>query len=114
MQNGLSGDLIDMRVSSSGTLSIEIRGRLTRYEVPRIYRRLKKELNSRAIAGVELNLFNVSTVDTAGVALFVALCREAKKRGISFKLKNPSEHAVRVIKLARLENLLLENRTGEG
>jgi anti-anti-sigma factor len=57
--------------------------------------------------GVTLDLRKVTRIDAAGLATLITLYCEACKAGRRFRISNPSRHVAELLKLVRLDRLLV-------
>lgn len=72
---------------------------------------LKGQLIALAPCGgrdIELDLSNVTSLDTAGVQVMLMLRRLAHSKGVPFRLVAPSAAAVEVLELCGLHSLIAE------
>lgn len=111
MSGKIAGEepFLNIERSNEDKIMVSIKGNLTRNEVSQVYGRIKKDLKAAKAASIVVDLSELDSIDTAGVAMFVALCRNARRNKAEFWLENPNERTLRVIKLARLDRLLLKN-----
>lgn len=58
---------------------------------------------------VRVDLSRVSTMDTAAIAVFVECLRVAKDHGVTFAVTRPTECALRLLRLTKLDQLLNES-----
>jgi anti-sigma B factor antagonist len=96
-------------------LSIHLEGRLDRQTVPKIRKELLKSAKKSGADKVEVDLSQVSGMDTAGIALMVELFRVLWKRDGKLRLTGLNRQTIKMIQLSRLDALFqLNNEVGEG
>jgi len=86
-------------------MTVHLEGRLDRHTVPAIRRELLSSMRGRKLKKYEIDLSQVSSLDTAGIALMVELLRILLSGKREFQLTGLSESAVKMIRLSRLEAL---------
>lgn len=64
------------------------------------------ELAPGSGADIEIDLSNVTALDTAGVQIMLMLRRLAHSKGVAFRLVSPSPAAVEVLELCGLRSLI--------
>lgn len=95
--------------SNGGKLTVHLKGSLTKDNVVSIRKEIEKAFFEKSPNCVTIDLSDATSMDTAGVALLVILCRICKSRDINFRIVNPDDKVRKVIRLAQLEQLLLGN-----
>ena len=100
------GSSWDIEVRNQGPVKIiKLRGRLSLGEpVDRVRATLEDALNAGNNC-IVLDLSELATVDSSGIGLLVMYLNNAKQRGGSLKLLNPSKFAVQTLKMIGLLNL---------
>ena len=53
-----------------------------------------------------LNVAGLTSIDSAGLGMFIVAADTAKKAGLSFTLRGPSGHVRKLIELAKLDKLI--------
>ena len=53
-----------------------------------------------------LNLSGLSSVDSAGLGMFIIAAETAKKAGMSIMLRSPSGHVRKLIELSKIDKLM--------
>ena len=93
-------------------VSIHLEGSLDRQTVPKIRKELLKSAKKSGASRVEVDLSRVSGLDTAGIALMVELLRALSNRDGKLRLTGLNEHAIKMIRLSRLDALFQVNYQG--
>lgn len=84
----------------------EVDGVLDRHSVPAVRKLLHKIMKLSRIKHVEIRVSRVTSIDTAGVALLVDCLRIQKKKAGDLAIVELSQEALRMIRLARVEDIL--------
>jgi anti-anti-sigma factor len=102
------GDLVqsDTFRIQSDTTSVELIGILDRVAVPDARRLLIDIAQKSGTRYFDVDLAQVSSLDTAGIALLVELLNNLSRRGKELRLTNPNEPVKQMIHLARLDRIL--------
>jgi len=97
---------LDVEVRTQGAVKIiTLRGRLSLGEsVDKVTGALKDLLNAGHIYFL-VDLQEVPAIDSSGIGLLVRYLTNAKQKGGSLKLLNPSKFAVQTLNLVRVLNL---------
>lgn len=53
-----------------------------------------------------LNVAGLTSIDSAGLGMFIVAADTAKKAGLSFTLRGPSGHILKLIELSKLDKLI--------
>ncbi len=97
---------VTIRNRDSHRVEIEIQEALDRNTVPGIRRELRKILKKKAAREIDILAHGVSAIDTAGVALLLETWTTLEKKSGVLRLRGLNEGALRMIRLARLEDVL--------
>jgi len=97
------GLTIDKEKSPSGFL-IRVVGEVDLYSSPELRKAILKAIPS-ADGGLEINLAEVTYIDSSGVATLVEGLRSAREHGTGFVLVAPSQAVIQVLELARLDSI---------
>lgn len=82
---------------------VQVRGDVDMESSPRMLAEIQHNL--RRGAAVEVDLADVTYIDSAGVAVLVQGLKGARKRGLNFRLRNLSKRVIAVLRLAHLLQL---------
>ena len=88
------------------TTSVELIGVLDRMAVPEARRLLIKLAHRSSSRCFDVDLAQVSELDTAGVALLVELSKDLSRRGRELRLSNLNLPVKRMIRLAGVDRML--------
>jgi anti-anti-sigma factor len=91
---------IQLKQQKKGVTHLAIQGELTIYSVLEHKQALSQYLNSAK--DVQIDLADVTEIDSAGLQLLMFLKQEAISRDISFSLSQHSEAVVEVLELLNL------------
>lgn len=94
IESEVKGDVIVIRVDGDVDL----------YSSPELRTAVLKAV-PRAAAGVEVDLGQVTYMDSSGVATLVEGLRSANEHEVRFTLSEPSEAVMKVLELARLDSV---------
>ncbi len=94
---------IEKRESPEETL-IAVHGKVTLYSSPELRAQLL-EAAAGASSGVAVDLSQVGYIDSSGVATLVEGLMKAREHETAFTLAEPSEAVMRVLELARLDDV---------
>lgn len=98
---------MNRQVIRNGHLVVKIDRDLNLWSVPEIRKRILKVARSRKnIHTLGIDLTDVKSLDTAGLALLVEIYRLLRRRGGRFYLVGFGNHIEKMIRLAGLEGLL--------
>ncbi len=89
----------------SEKLLVEINEYLDWETVPEIRKALLKAIKKNPPGCVEIHAHGLKSIDTAGLALLVETWRIMQKRSSSLRLIGLNEAALRMIRLARLDDV---------
>lgn|GEM_PF-2645891 len=95
-----------LRDQDSQKVVLEIQDALDRNTVPEIRKQILKIIKKRDIRQVDILAHGVTSMDTAGVALLLETWRTLEKKSGALKLRGLNEGALRIIQLARLNDVL--------
>lgn len=110
----MEGESLHLRLQRKepDEMSVRLEGPLDRQTVPAIRKELLASVKGREIKEVEIDLSEVSSLDTAGIAVMVEVMRILSGKQGRLRLTGLSEHAIKVIHLSRLDALFgLDNRS---
>ena len=102
-----------MKVESEerdAVIVIRVEGDVDLYSSPEL-RSAVLEAVPRASAGVEVDLGEVTYMDSSGVATLVEGLRSANEHEVRFTLTKPSEAVMKVLELARLDSVFEVRRS---
>lgn len=88
--------------SNAGHVTLRIRGEVDLSSSPRLRDTILERL---AGADLDIDLSATNYIDSSGLATLVEGLKRSKKAGREFRLVDPSEAVLRVLRLARLDNL---------
>jgi anti-anti-sigma factor len=71
-----------------------------------VFRRLLEEMLAAKTAHWVLDVSGLSSVDSAGLGMFIIAMENAKKAGASLVLKAPNEHVRKLIELSKMDKLI--------
>jgi len=97
---------MNRQVIRNGHLVVRIDGDLNLWSVPEIRKRILKVARRKNIHTLGIDLTDVKSLDTAGLALLVEIHRLLRRRGGRFYLVGFDNHIEKMIRLAGLEGLL--------
>lgn len=97
------GLTIENEKSPTGSL-IRVAGEVDLYSSPELRKAILKAVPS-AEGGLEIDLAEVTYIDSSGVATLVEGLRSARQHGIDFALVTPSKAVMQVLELARLDSV---------
>ena len=92
---------INKNVSGAGKTSLTINGDFTVYTVSELKDGLIETLNESV--SLEIDMSNISKIDTAGYQLLLLLSREAGELNKDFSIVSPSSDAERLFRLYKYE-----------
>ena len=88
-----------------GIFSVHLEGAVAMSTVPGIRRALLGAARKSEVKEIRLDFSRVTVLDTAGVAMLVEIWRGLARRGGTLRLTGLSEHARKLIQLARLDQI---------
>ncbi len=97
-----------------GIFSTHLQGAVAMRTVPGIRKALLGVARKSGIKEIRIDFSRVTMLDTAGVAMLVEIWRGLARRGGTLRLTGLSEHARRLIQLARLEQIFEVRDDSEG
>lgn len=71
-----------------------------------VFRKLLDEMVTSKTLHWVLDLSGLSSVDSAGLGMFIIAMDGAKKAGASLVLRSPSEHVRKLIELSKMDKLI--------
>lgn len=71
-----------------------------------IFRKLLEEMLASKTRHWILNVSGLSSVDSAGLGMFIIAMENAKKAGLSLVLRSPTEHVRKLIELSKMDKLI--------
>lgn len=71
-----------------------------------IFRKLLDEMLASKTRHWILNVSGLSSVDSAGLGMFIIAMENAKKAGLSLVLRSPTEHVRKLIELSKMDKLI--------
>jgi anti-sigma B factor antagonist len=89
---------------ATGETILEIAGDVDLYSSPELRKAILKAV-PKAAAAVAIDLSGVGYMDSSGVATLIEGLRSAKKHDKSFSLVAPSSAVMKVLELARLDQV---------
>lgn len=98
----------------SNKISVKLKGALNRTTVPEIRKGLLKSAKQTGIEEMEIDLSDVSNLDTAGIALMVEVLRVLSSNGGRLHLTGLNQSAVKMIRLSRLDSAFDIGNLSEG
>ncbi len=91
------------------TARVAVAGGVDRETSPLLLRALLRALRGSA-ARVLVDLGQVTSLETSGLATLVTARDAARRRGVDFRLSRPGEHALRLLRLFGLEEMFPPER----
>ena len=82
--------------------TVKVRGEVDLATAPELETTVKQVLDD-APRGVDLDLQDLTFIDSSGLRSLVALSKDASARGLSLALRNVPRHAQRVLELTGLD-----------
>ena len=83
-------------------LTVRVRGEVDLATAPDLESTVRKVLDN-APRGVDLDLQNLTFIDSSGLRSLVAISKDASARGVPLALRNVPRHAQRVLELTGLD-----------
>ena len=71
-----------------------------------IFKKLLDEMLASKTRHWILNVSGLSSVDSAGLGMFIIAMENAKKAGLSLVLRSPTEHVRKLIELSKMDKLI--------
>lgn len=90
----------------SEKLMMEINGALDWKTVPTARKVMLKAIKKQSPGFVEIHAHGLESVDTAGLALLVEIRRILQKKSVSLRMAGLDDGVLRMIRLARLDDVL--------
>jgi len=82
--------------------TVQVRGEIDLATAPDLESTIRKVLDD-APRGVDLDLQNLTFIDSSGLRSLVAISKDASARGLPLALRNVPRHAQRVLELTGLD-----------
>jgi anti-anti-sigma factor len=89
-------------VDGDRPLTVRVRGEVDLATAPDLESAIRKVLDD-APRGVDLDLQNLTFIDSSGLRSLVAISKDASARGLPLALRNVPRHAQRVLELTGLD-----------
>ena len=89
----------------NGTIAVKLGGSIDRETVPDIRKQVLGVTRKKDTGDITVDLSEVSSVDTAGLALLVEVFVDLCGRGRALRLEGANERVERMIRLADLDRL---------
>lgn len=93
--------------NNGSSLEISLAGRLEKNEVKAVMDRILRQFRGEpGIKEVTVDIRSLEFIDTAGVALLILICRRIKSRDGIFRVINPEERILKVLRLAQIDTFI--------
>lgn len=99
----------------SDRILVRLEGPIDRQTVPNIRKELLSSAKKSGFSEMEIDLSQISHLDTAGIAMIVEVLRTLDRRNRKLRLTGLNENAVRMIRLSRLDRIFdMQNHSAVG
>jgi anti-anti-sigma factor len=71
-----------------------------------VFRKLLDEMLASKASNWVLDISGLSSVDSAGLGMFIIAMESAKKAGLTLVLRSPSDHVRKLIELSKMDKLI--------
>ena len=71
-----------------------------------VFRKLLDEMLASKARNWVLDISGLSSVDSAGLGMFIIAMESAKKAGLTLVLRSPSDHVRKLIELSKMDKLI--------
>lgn len=96
---------VEIQLTNPDRVSVHLEGPLDRQTVPKIRKELINSANKSGVRKMEIDLSQVSSMDTAGIAMMVEVLRALARRNAKLRLTGLNENAIKMIRLSRLDKV---------
>ncbi len=97
---------VGAEVSEGGVTVVNVAGEVDVYSAPQVANAVEEAL-SCPVKKIVVEMSGVSFIDTCGIESLIQLCRQARRRGVAFAIRQPSEAIIRMKQLMNVDGLLL-------
>ncbi len=88
-----------------GAVVVGVRGELDTYTAPRLRDRLREVIDSEGSHVLQLELSEMTFVDSSGLAVFVDALKRVRQRGGTLTLHAPTRPTVKVLEISGLDKV---------